>query len=169
MTTGGGGRPSKRGGLPRQVESQGYAAARLRWIIKNQGPESLKKKPSKRRETRQHFRCCSIFASKSTPLPIPPWAGEPGASVSKGSCPSQYQSTEAGAWPCRGQRPQLFRLQKSLLTRLKTQQFVRRALYGFNLACPPKGPNSALLAGGKNYSEQESPLALWKTYPPRGQ
>lgn len=109
--------------------------------------------------------CWSIFATQSTPLPTPPWAGKPGASVRKGSCgpcPSQYQPTEPGAGPCRGQRPQLFPLQESLLTRLKTQPFVGRTLYGFNLARPPKVPNSAPLAGGKNYSDQESPLALLK-------
>lgn len=49
-----------------------------------------------------------------------------------------------------------------LLTKLKTQPFVCRALYGFNLACPPKVSNSAPLAGGKNYSDQESPLAFLK-------
>lgn len=42
-----GGRPYKRGVLPSQVESQGYAAVRLLWIIKNQGPALLKKTPSK--------------------------------------------------------------------------------------------------------------------------
>lgn len=159
------GRPYKRGVLPSQGESQGYAAVRLLWIIKNQGPALLKKTPSKRRETWQHFRCCSIFATQSTPLPTTAWAGERGASVRKGSCgpcPSQYQPTEPGAGPCRGQRPQLFPLQESLLTKLKTQPFVCRALYGFNLACPPKVSNSAPLAGGKNYSDQESPLAFLK-------